>query len=318
MWYRSKIGEEMVFVTYNRNAPRFAKVALAPFDNMSLEIEKEFSLIPPMQAVWVNALEAGATLTVLPSARTHGEAKSKLKRSGSGSTADVLRIQTENKHARDGAVLYFSDDADHAFDKGDSEKYFNDSKNVSEIYTRVGDRALAINGMPMLLEDMKMIPLIIRNNEEGEVLLKFDLSYFTGQHTIYLEDRETGAFVNLFHENEYSYSVTRTGEVDDRFVLHFYKVSTDLETPGEDEMDAGNEIKIKSIADKVLVSMSPELLGTGNAYVEIYTLNGRKVDTVPSRSSRTLIFLPAERGVYIIRAVANNRVKSERVVNAGK
>jgi hypothetical protein len=318
MWYRSKIGEEMVFVTYNRNAPSFAKVALSPFENMSLEIEKEFSLIPPMQAVWVKALEPGATLTVMPSARTHGEATSRLKSSGSGSSADVLRIQTDNKHARDGAVLYFIDGADDGFDKGDSEKYFNDSKNVSEIYTRVDDRALAINGMSLLKEDIKMIPLIIRNSEEGEVLLKFDLSYFTGQHTIYLEDRETGALVNLFHENEYSYSVTKTGEVDDRFVLHFYKVSTGIETPGEDEMDAGNDIKIKSIGDKVLVSMSSELLSSGNAYVEIYAINGRKVDTVPARSSRTLIFLPKERGVFVIRAVANNRVKSERVVNAVK
>ncbi|WP_227626001.1 T9SS type A sorting domain-containing protein [Geofilum rubicundum] len=46
----------------------------------------------------------------------------------------------------------------------------------------------------------------------------------------------------------------------------------------------------------------------------MYTIEGRKISEVPARSSRTLILLPDERGVYIIRAKFGNQVKSERVI----
>jgi hypothetical protein len=52
--------------------------------------------------------------------------------------------------------------------------------------------------------------------------------------------------------------------------------------------------------------------------IEIYTIDGRKISDVPARSSRTLVLLPNERGVYIVKAQFGQLVKSARVVNASK
>jgi hypothetical protein len=314
IWYRGKIGEEMAFITYNRDALPNAKVALYPDTEVTFTTEEELALIPPMQAVWVSTAVPGVTVTVKPEARRHGIDGSRLKSSSSSRYGDVIRIETGNEFSRDGAVLYFSNDSEEALDKGDSEKYFNDSENIPEIYTRVGEKALSINGLPLLNEAARTIPLSVRNRIAGEVTMKFDLSYYYGQHTPYLEDKETGTFINLLHENSYTYTVSETGDNHDRFVLNFYLVSTNLETPGADETDAGSDINIKSLAGKVLVSVGMDLLKDGNGTVEIYTIEGRKISTLPARSSRTLILLPDESGVYIIRAKFGNQVKSGRVI----
>jgi hypothetical protein len=318
IWYRGKIGEEMAFITYNRDAIPTAKVALYPDTEVTFTTETELSLIAPMQAVWISTFDPGVTVTVKPEARSHGITGSTLKSSSTGRYGDVIRIETENKYSRDGAVIYFANGSEEGVDKGDSEKYFNDSERIPEIYTRVGDKALSINGLSLLNEAARTIPLSVRNRITGDVTMKFDLSSYYGQHAPYLEDKETGAFINLLQEKSYTYTVSETGDNHDRFVLNFYYVTTDLESPKTDETDAGSAINIKSIAGKVLVSMSPELVQSGDAIVEVYTIDGRKVDTVPARSSRTLLFLPDEKGVYIIRAVANKAVKSERVINSGK
>jgi hypothetical protein len=103
---------------------------------------------------------------------------------------------------------------------------------------------------------------------EGEVTLKFDLSHYDAEHTPYFEDRQTGAFLSLHRSNSYTYSVKETGDNHDRFALHFYKVTTSVGEPQMDEQEAGNEISIKSVSGKVLVSVGMDMLqnGPGRAF----------------------------------------------------
>ena len=68
----------------------------------------------------------------------------------------------------------------------------------------------------------------------------------------------------------------------------------------------------------MLVSVGMDMLQDGFGAVEIYTIEGRKVQEVPARSSRTLVILPGQSGVYIVRAVFGTKVKSERVLVNGK
>lgn len=322
IWYRTQIGSEMTFVTYNAqnniasHTPEEASEEYSAGDH--------FSIIPPYQAVWIRtATNAPATITVDNRVRLHNTEDSKAPQLKSGSAKDELskiRIVASNQFSRDGSVIYFSEANAEEFGTEDSEKYFNDSKNVPEVYTRVDDRSLAINGVPAITESVKSIPISVRNRVEGDVTLGFDLSRFTGEHAVYFEDKATGAFLNVARNSTYEYSVTQTGEDHDRFVLHLYKVSTDLEEvrAGNDEIAADEEISIKSIAGKVLVSVGMDLVQQNPGTIEIYTIDGRKVSEVPARSSRTLVLLPNERGVYIVRAQYGQLVKSERVVNTSK
>ena len=323
IWYRAKIGEEMTFVTYNNDpsVPAMGRIALSPYELMDItpEVVQEHSLVAPMQAVWIKTLKPGVTTTISPSARKHGMEISRLK-SSSSVDDNVIRIEAQNAFSRDGAVIFFADGFTEGYDNGDAEKYFNDSKNIPEVYTRIEDRSLAINGLPALKENIHSIPLVVRNRVEGDVTLNFDLRYFNGEHAVYFEDKATGAFLNVARNNSYEYSVTQTGEDHDRFVLHLYKVTTALEEvrADNDEVAAGDAISIKSVAGKVLVSVSMDLVQQNPGQIEVYTIDGRKVSEIPARSSRTLVILPNERGIYIVRAQFGQLVKSDRVVNASK
>ncbi len=323
IWYRAKIGEEMTFVTYNNDpaVPTMGRIALSPYKltEITPEVVQEHSLIAPSQAVWIKTLKPGVETTILPSVRRHGMDISRLKSSRT-SDDSVIRIEAQNSFSRDGAVIFFADGFTEGYDRGDAEKYFNDSKNIPEVYTRIDDRSLAINGLPALKENVHSIPLSVRNRVEGEVSLKFDLRYFNGEHSVYFEDKLTGAFLNVARNSTYEYSVTQTGEDHERFAIHLYKVTTDLEEVrvDNDEIAAGDAISIKSVAGKVLVSVGMDLVQQTPGHIEVYTIDGRKISEVPARSSRTLVILPNDRGVYIIRAQFGQLVKSERVVNTSK
>lgn len=318
IWYRTQIGSEMTFVTYNAqnniasHTPEEASEEYSAGDH--------FSIIPPYQAVWIRtATNAPATITVDNRVRLHNTEDSKAPQLKSGSAKDelsIIRIVASNQFSRDGSVIYFSEANAEEFGTEDSEKYFNDSKNVPEVYTRVDDRSLAINGVPAITESVKSIPISVRNRVEGDVSLGFDLSRFTGEHAVYFEDKTTGAFLNVARNSTYEYSVKQTGEDHDRFVLHLYKVSTDLEEvrADNDEIAADEEISIKSIAGKVLVSVGMDLVQQNPGIIEIYTIDGRKISEVPARSGRTLVMLSNQNGVYIVRAKFGNLIKSERVL----
>lgn len=322
IWYRTKIGEEMTFVTYN-NSPdvaEMARIAVSPYlaGEITPEVVEEHSKIAPMQAVWIKTFSPNVTVNLSPDSRNHGMPSSRLK--SSSESGNVIRIEAENKFSRDGAVIFFKDGFTEGKDNGDSEKYFNDSKNIPEVYTRAGNRSLAINGLSELTDGIKTIPLSVRNRVEGEVMLSFDMRYFNGQHTVYMEDREEGAFINLAQQSTYKYEVKDLGENHDRFVLHLYKITTAVEEASIDkeEVSAGNEINIKSIGNKALVSVGMDVIQEGAGQIEVYTIDGSKLNSVSAHSSRTLVILPNENGVYIIRAKFGNLIKSERVLVSGK
>src|SRR5690606_20772665 len=128
--------------------------------------------------------------------------------------------------SRDGAVIYFSEGSAEGLDKGDSEKYFNDSKRIPEIYTRSGAASLAINGLPTINKEIIEIPLSTRNQVAGEVEMKFDISHFNSNHAILLEDRYNGTVVNLRSQNTYSYIAEAIGDNHDRFVLKLHNITT--------------------------------------------------------------------------------------------
>lgn len=315
IWYRTRINKAMAFVTYNREAAEGAKVTIYP-DGMTDSDEKRLALIPPMQSVWIKA-NAPTTLTVDNRIRQHDTKELMLKSSSVASNADVIRITAENQYSRDVAVLYFWEKSHDTLDRGDSEKQFNEGDLVPEVYTLVEGKALAINGLSSLNSNSTSIPISVKNQIAGEVTLSFDLSKFSREYALYLEDKVTGNHSNLLLDNNYTYIVTKTGAVNDRFVLHLHIITTGIEDVILDQGDdASKLISIRSLSDKVLVSVSAELVQTEHGVIEVYAIDGRKISEIPAVSSRTFLILPQEKGVYIVRAIFGKHIKSERVINS--
>ena len=311
IWYRTKIGNVMTFITYNRLAPTGARVALYP--SGSTGNEAELALIPPMQAVWIKVF-APTTISVNNNMRSHGVAGSQLKSASTNSTADVIRITTSNSQSQDGAVIYFDENATEGIDAGDSEKRLNDSQIIPEVYSRMGNTSLAINGLLPLGTENRSIPISVRNRNEENVVLTFDLSMFNSGHTVTLEDRETGEMVNLMVDKSYIYTPLRLGEVHDRFVIHLNFITTSVVNPEVTTPDKGLDgITITGIRGRAIVKVSNQLLENGEANIEIYTLDGQKISESRSGSVETMVVLPRVDALFIVKVSAGEITKTEKV-----
>lgn len=330
IWFRTQIGEEMVFVTYNRHDHLASHL---PWDiDPTFTTSDKLSVIPPYQSVWIRTqTNAPAYITLDNAARLHvaeyldgegnvieeGATTPQLKGGRIESSKDVVRVIAANKYTRDAAVVYFSEENEEGYATEDSEKYFNSSSRIPEVYTRSADKSLVINGLPALGNEYREVPLSVRNRDKEAVVFSFDLSAFGASYDVVFVDKQSGAYMPVSHNSTYEYLPDGNGDLHDRFALVFSPaMTTDLVTP-EVEDEAAEGIRIRSYEGKVLVTADEALLHEGPGLVEIFTIEGRKVSEAKASSSRTLLILPAETGSYIVRATFGAVVKSERVITKG-
>jgi hypothetical protein len=317
IWSWINAGGERVIQTYNNNGDDYPGVGTLTPDVGSYD---DISHIPPYQSVWMKQeTSAAVPLTVKREARVK-DSDAPLKSASSDDpsmTYDLLRVQAKNSHSRDGTVIYFHEIFKKGKGREDSEKRFNGSKNIPELFTRIKDEAMSINGMPPLEADAYQIPLSVRNRIEENVTLHFDAANFTDNYNIYLEDKTNGSWVNLKELNSYAYQPSEKGDNHERFIIHFEKVQsvpTDMEEALQNENAGG--IKISGYEDYVLVKITEDLLETGDATIELLDMNGRLIRSLQTGEDETRISLPESSGVYVVRVQAGDRVKTGKVVSS--
>jgi hypothetical protein len=318
MWSWITIGEERVIMTYKTNDDGLPSVgALMPkgydADNMSH--------IPPYQSFWVKKESADNSKLVVKREARIKKSSAPLKSSSAKTNSDnfdLLRVHADNAFTRDGAVLYFHEQFTEGEGKEDSRKRFNNSKNVPELFTRVDNQALSINGLPSLNEDSYHMPLSVRNRVEGEVKLSFDLNKFSDAYDVYLEDKKNGNWMNVRVINEYAYLPAKQGE-DDRFVIHIQKAKEVSTTIDNSQWDNNNtsDINIDGFAQYVQVGISNALIqAAGNATIDVLDINGRLIQRQETNNTENEITLHGENGVYMVRVNVGGIVKTEKVIKA--
>ncbi len=270
--------------------------------------------ISPMQSVWVKVNDADkATIKVDNKARV-ADNSLPLKSVGNSSERDVIRIVQSNEHISDVAVVYFDDYFQEGLDRADSEKMMNASKYIPEIFTRVDNKNLAINGLPSLVVDQLSIPLSIRIRDKGEVSISMVLDDFTDNYEVWLEDLDLETLTNMRDVVQYTYEWTNSGYNHNRFVMHLIKkvaIPTNISEP--DAPEAG-EILISGHNDFALVKISPDLLAGGNADITLMDLNGRQISSTQTSSDETEIQLPEATGVYLLKVTAGTQQKTAKVM----
>jgi len=277
--------------------------------------KSNFTHIPPYQAVVMKVTSSDAKLTIKREARV-GDSQVPLKSAGSeGSSYNLIRVQTGNDQLIDETVIYFSKSFSAGVNDEDSEKKFNSSKIVPEIYTRINNKAYAINGLPALPEGEYSLPLSVRNRVEGDVNMTVDLEEFDANYDVFLEDKETGSWIDLRTTNSYTYTPAQIGDDHDRFVLHFEKVKqipTNVEKPQESGVDG---IKITGMKDYALVRISANLLQSSEATIEVLDINGRLMNRINTSEMVKDVELPDDSGVYFVRVKVGESVKTEKIIN---
>jgi hypothetical protein len=270
--------------------------------------------ISPMQSVWVKVNDSDqASITVDNRARVSDNSLP-LKSTGNNSDRDVIRIVQSNDYISDVAVVYFDDYFQEGLDRSDSEKMMNSSKYIPEIFSRVDNKNLAINGLPSLVADQLSIPLSVRIREKGEVAISMVLDDFTEDYEVWLEDLELENQINMRDVEQYTYEWNNSGYNHNRFVMHLIRkveVPTGFSDPEEPE---AGKIMISGHGDYALVKISPDLLADGNAEIIMMDLNGRQVSSSQAVSAETEIQLPDATGVYLIKVTAKDQQKTVKVM----
>lgn len=318
IWYRTRVKGEMAFVTYNRYAGPGSRAAIYPDQGTFGNDESMLGYIPPLQSVWITSL-GSSSVSINNDSRSHTSDGSFLKSSSSErSKDDVIRIIIENAHSYDGAVLYFSENSDDGIDRGDSEKMFNESVNIPEIYTRSAGKPLAINGLSTL-EGALELPLSVRNRVEGTVDMKFDLSLYRSDDVILLHDTFLDAEINLRKVSQYRYEPFNLGDTHNRFVIRFNPEGyeeEDVSTPVDENVkdNAEHLINIVGYNGRAIVSVDRELLQKEPGKIEVFNTAGGKISEFKAKTNKTFIVLPETSGVYLVVVKAGGKMKSEKLV----
>ena len=313
MWFRvSRTGfDGETYRTWQTYNTFFS--AIDP-EELGYSIENE-SYIAPYQTVWIKADVSNATFTVSENSKVKHTGALPLKSAGSSNNSkmDVLRIKAVNDKTVDGAVIFFNNAGDPGRDSFDSDKRFNDSKAIPELYTMLNSTPLAINSLPQLSGTAYSIPLSVRNRIEGEVKLSVDVREFTDAYDVVLEDKELSSWINMRDVSEYAYNPRIMGDDHDRFVLHLSKVQK-VPTDIEESVDDALNIQIIGKKDYAAVRISPELLQSSEAVIHVLDVNGRQITNKNTRDTETEIALPSENGVYVVHVNAGGTVKTQKVV----
>ena len=306
----SQVGDYMI--TYNGFSKQSTLVSGGSFP--AGYTQENIGEIAPLQSVWVKVDNAErATITVNNKARQKGHTM-QLKSASASLERSVISLMQTNEFVSDATILSFDDIFSDGLDRADSEKMFNASKNVPEIYTRVDGKSLSINGMSGLNEDVVSIPVSVRNQVESEITFSWDLAEFADNYNVFLEDKVTGSWINMTEAVDYVYSPEKMGDNHDRFVLHLEKmqqVATSVASVEEKNVEG---IKIMGTNNTVEVRISSDLLGANNAGIEVIDLNGRVIESLQTRETESKISLPSGSAMYVVKVNAGAVQEVEKVM----
>jgi hypothetical protein len=273
--------------------------------------------ISPLQSVWVkvNATPAGnATIDLTNKARIADNSLPLKSASASSSDRYILRLMQTNAYISDVAVICFSNRFGAGMERADSEKMFNTSKKVPEIYTRVDDKSLVINGLPALTGESYSMPVSVKNQELAEVELSIRLDEFTNNYDVLIEDKVTGVWTDFRKVQSYLYMPQETGNVHDRFVLHLnpvMQVPTDV-VEFDNAKNGGIQIEGRELY--ALVTISQDLLNGNAANIDLMDIHGRLISSQTTKETETEIQLPDATGVYLIKVTAGTQLKTAKIM----
>lgn len=176
------------------------------------------NVIASSQGFFVTAVNTGS-IQALNSDRTTDLAPTFFREVNAG-PKDLIRVELENNAQKDELVIYFDENGSDEIDSFDGIKIKTLQNGISSIYSKGGNKGLAINACGAFSK-IKTIPLVIDAANNGNFKIQItDLSTFNPSAMIYLVDAETGIEQNVRLNPEKTVSLN-AGTIENRFFLKF-------------------------------------------------------------------------------------------------
>ena len=206
------------------------------------------------------------------------------------------------------------------FVKGATEDYdriydgpFDINQKSLGFYSLVEETKKAtIQGLPILTENEKAIPLGFVVDQTGEYSIQLQEEYVDDSYYIYLEDKELGVFVDLNQQEVYSFTIDTVGENNTRFKIIYTKEKKEtLSTETTHFKD--NNLSVFVNSEKELVVKYAELEEIEK--ITLYTILGRKVKVFQSNTSKKISDLKT--GVYLVKTnLREGKIITKKIVIA--
>ncbi len=227
---------------------------------------------------------------------------------------DLLRLKIKNPYLFDATVIYFHSSFKKELGPEDSEKLFNSSILVPEIFTNISNKNLSINGFPLLEGAGFQLPVYVRNRVYDECEISSSVGDFLPQYSVVLEDKELSEYTNL-REGSYKYTPSALGICSDRFVLHLSRGISTTTAVNSIPANTIQSVSVSSSAGAILVDVPLSWLGSsGNqAEIEIYNLTGQKIKEINAGAGSTRLDLPRGQ-IYLVRVAAGEKQSVKKVV----
>lgn len=249
------------------------------------------------------------SVTIPTAARLHNNANNyKNEEANSGNEKLIIRISNNQNEFTDINTIGFNAEATNKMDLAyDSHKLFGDAQ-APQLWTVSDDEMFSTNYLPYSSDNID-VPLSFKAGVNGTYFINFEgLSSFYVTSNINFEDLLTGTTFNLKNQNSYEF-IASTEDATNRFVLHFYNVTSTPETEQANNRaliytDNLNHIVVKA-NDKVL-----------NGTIEIMDLLGQTIDIkTVSNSNFFTLNTNFNEGVYIVRYTGKSGyIQTQKVV----
>jgi hypothetical protein len=205
-----------------------------------------------------------------------------------------FELSIESDDTKSATKVFYVEGKTTGFDNGYDSKLFSGVTNNFSVYTElVGDKQgekLAIQTLDK--DDTSIISLGVIANVGKEITFSLENENLGDDISIYLEDKLTGAFINV-SETTYKATITEEAQTVGRFYIHTTESSLSSENLNVNNISiyqsSLNEITIKGLTDEATFTM--------------FSITGQKVlETRVRFNEQAKVRLPSlNSGVYIIR-----------------
>ena len=204
-----------------------------------------------------------------------------------------FELSIEGDNAKSTAKVFYVTGKTTGFDNGYDSKIFSGVTNDFSIYTElVGDKQggkLAIQTLDK--DDTSIIPVGVLANVGKEITFSLKSENLNEGVSIYLEDKLTGAFINV-SETTYQATITEEAQTVGRFYIHTTEASLSTEHLNTNDISiyksSFNEITINGLTTEATFKMFSV---TGKEVMHTrFTSHGNKEITLPSLA----------KGVYVV------------------
>jgi hypothetical protein len=272
------------------------------------------SYIPPMQAFWVRVAsgKSTATINLLNANRGHQDNINNKFRAPAQKnlTQQLVRLQVSNGLTTDEAVLYSNPNASDNFDNYDSEKMFNNSISVAELYLKADTNKLVIDGLKSIPINTE-IPLgfsTLKKGSNSYSIKASELSNLSADTQVILKDNQNLSSPENDITSGTPYTFTSDSvTTESRFSVIFKSTSI---ASGLNAEISNNILVYKNANNQITISNLKNLSGN----VHVYNSLGQIITEKPLNGIKTVIDRPLKAGIYIVTVSDSVKNTTKKVI----